>query len=117
MAIDPVELEGLRVVTITIAVLAVVVALLWMPLRYLPRRMRLWLTIAALVVSWAFEANTANFVLTRSGHCETMPIWPPFVGTPVHAPQAIMGIVALLAAVSVPLVVMSFVSLRRHNWR
>src|SRR3954453_10628083 len=59
------------------------------------RRLRLaWqvlITLALLLLSWAWEANTA-LVLQRATprYCKILPLWPPFSGPPVDVPQWLM---------------------------
>ena len=112
----PGDLQALQAVFAALAVLGVVVAALWLPLKRLAPRIRLCVTLAELGVSWAFQTSTA-LVYTRNGYCETQPLWPPFTGQPFHAPQSMMLGISLVAIASIPLVIMSAVGLRRVNWR
>ncbi len=77
--------------------------------RNLPAKTQLSISVCMVVLTWAWEANTA-MVLQRVGrYCFDEPMWPPFSGHTVLVPQPIMLVMSLLFFGSLGMALRAFV--------
>ena len=84
---------------------------LFFPLRRLSAGRQFCTSVLLLILSWLWESNTA-LVMQRGRHsCVTLPLWPPFSGQPVNAPQWLVFGMSLIAMTSIPLVILSILRL------
>src|SRR3954447_1834778 len=102
------------------AVVVLLVAIFHFALRKVAAARQLLVSVLIFVLGVAWHTNTA-LALQRGGYCKTLPMWPPFSGRAVDAPQVLMAFVALITVASMPMLLISCIRLWRNSrtksWR